>query len=270
MYCILKQNQCISLWFVLLLCFGGFVATGWADTIIAMEYYIDHDPGQGLASSLPPVDGAYDSPLETGEVTIDTTGLKPGPHMVYVRAQKSSGAWGTFPPVLLYINQRTAVIDVEYYIDEDPGLGNGIPLEPVDGWLDYTNEAITATVPIEGLKPGEHTLYIRARNSADIWGPSRSVSFEVLRPITVAGAECGFGRATDMQPMLGTYPMQAEDFAFDSTQETVIKRGIPAPISEGNYRMFIRARDDRNVWSPWFYTDVDVTLSTLASLTKFY
>ena len=234
---------------------GLFASIGSGETIAAMEYYVDYDPGVGNATPIPPGDGSYDSAYETGEVSLDTTGLEPGPHLVYVRARKSNGAWGSYPPVLLYIYQRTAVVEAEYYIDTDPGLGKGMPLEPVDGWFDYINEMITTTIPIQGLAFGKHTLYVRAKNSADIWGPSRAISFEVLRPITVSVVECGLGKSTDIQPTFGTYPMQADDFVFDSTTEDVVKRGILAPSNEGDYRAFIRAKDDRNVWGPWFYAD---------------
>jgi hypothetical protein len=242
---------------------GLFASVGLGDTITAMEFYVDYDPGVGKATPIPPIDGYYDSAYETGEINLDTTGLEPGPHLVYVRACKSNGAWGTYPPVLLYIYQRTAVVEAEYYIDTDPGLGMGTSLEPVDGWFDYISEMITATVPIEGLSFGKHTLYTRAKSSEGVWGPSRAISFEVLRPITVSAAECGFGKSTDTQPTFGTYPMQADDFVFDSTEETVVKRGILAPANEGDFRAFVRARDDRDVWGPWFFTDVLISPDAL-------
>jgi len=248
---------------VIFLSFGLFASTGLGETIAAMEYYVDYDPGVGKATPIPPVDGSYDSAYETGQISLDTTGLEPGPHLVYVRACKSNGAWGTYPPVLLYIYQRTAVVEAEYYIDKDPGFGMGILLEPIDGWFDYISEMITTTVPIEGLSFGKHTLYVRAKSSAGIWGPSRAISFEVLRPITVSAAECGFGKPTDIQPTFGTYPMQADDFVFDSTKEDVVKRGVLAPSNEGDYRAFVRAKDDRDVWGPWFYTDILIGLDAL-------
>jgi len=248
---------------VTFLSLGLFASVGLGETITAMEYYVDYDPGVGNATPIPSADGSYDSAYETGEVSLDTTGMEPGPHLVYVRACKSNGVWGTYPPVLLYIYQRTAVVDAEYYIDADPGFGMGISLEPVDGWFDYINEMITTTIPIEGLSFGKHTLYVRAKNSAGIWGGSRAIFFEVLRPITVSSAECGFGKSTDIQPTFGTFPMQADDFVFDSTEEDVVKRGVLAPTNEGDYRVFVRAKDDRDVWGAWFYTDLLISLDAL-------
>ncbi len=248
---------------VMSLSFGFFASAGRGDTITAMEFYVDYDPGVGNATPIPSIDGSYDSAYETGEVSLDTTGLEPGPHLVYVRARKSNGVWGTYPPVLLYIYQRTAVVDAEYYIDSDPGLGKGISLESVDGWFDYINEMITTTIPIEGLSLGKHTIYVRAKSSAGVWGAPRAISFQILRPITVSAAECGFGKSTDTQPTFGKYPMQADDFVFDTTEEAVVKRGVLAPANEGDYRAFVRAKDDRDIWGPWFYTDVLISLDGL-------
>lgn len=236
--------------------FCGHAALG--DTILAMEYYVDVDPGAGQAVPIPPLDGAYDSPYETGQVAVDTTLLAPGPHMVYVRARSSNGVWGTYPPVLLYVYQRMPVVGAEYFIDADPGVGKGTPLEPVDGWFDYLHERIVATVPMVGLTPGNHTLYVRAMNSEGIWGRARAVRFRVQRGVTVAAAECGFGKATDTAPTFGTYTMQAEDFTFNSTVESVIKRGVPCPATAGPYRAFVRAKNDRDMWGPWAHTDLSV------------
>jgi len=231
-----------------------------SDTISAMEYYVDTDPGQGNATPMPPVDGSYDGTRETGQVTLDTTGLKPGPHMVYVRAKRSGGVWGTCPPVLLYVYQRTAVIEAEYYIDSDPGEGNGTALQARDGWFDFIHEAVTATVPINGLSYGNHTLHVRAKNSAGIWGPSHAIPFEVLPPVTVAAAECGLGTSTDTEPTLGTWPMQADDFVFDATVESIVKRGVPLPSEAGDYRVFVRAKNGRDMWGSWAFADFTIAV----------
>jgi len=47
-----------------------------AATVTAMEYYIETDPGKGLATPVPPLDGACDSTGETGQVSVATSSLK--------------------------------------------------------------------------------------------------------------------------------------------------------------------------------------------------
>lgn len=230
-----------------------------AGTIVTMEYYVDSDPGRGKGIPLPPIDGAYDSRIETGQVTLDTTGLKPGPHLVHVRALGSNGIWGTYPPLLVYVYQRTGVIAAEYFLDTEPGLGRGTPLEPVDGNLGYLTEAITVQIPISGLARGGHTLYVRAKNSAGIWGTARALPFEVLSAINVAGAEYGFGGTGDVQPSGSTAPLEPADFSFDSPFEELVKFAVTAPTKIGTQRVFVRAKNSAGVWGNWVFADFRVT-----------
>lgn len=229
-----------------------------ADTVTAMEYYIDTDPGVGSGTPMSAQDGSYNSTTETGVASVSTTGLKIGPHMVYVRARKSNGVWGTFPPQLLYVYQRTGVEEAEYYIDTDPGQGNGIPLSAVDGWFDWIDERITVAVSASGLSVGDHVLYVRAKNTAGLWGTVRAMPFEVVAPVTVSAAECGVGGSSDTQPTMGTFAMQPVDFSWGSTSEDVRKNGVTAPTPEGTYRAFVRAKNDRDMWGPWNYTTFEV------------
>lgn len=219
--------------------------------ITAMEYYIDVDPGEGNATNIPAVGGAYGSTQVTGQVTLNTTGFKPGPHQVYIRAKNSSNIWGTYPPQLLYVYEHTSVQRVECYIDWVPDPGNGTALQAVDGVFDSSSEAIKGSIPVSGLSVGSYTLYLRAQNTANIWGPARALQFEVLPAVTVSAAECGFGGATDTNPTMGTYSMQAQDGMFNQTVESVVANGVPAPSQSGTYRVFVRAMNNWNMPGPW-------------------
>jgi hypothetical protein len=241
-------------------CVGLTALPAAAETVItAMEYYIDTDPGAGNATPIPPLDGSYNSVQETGRVTLNTTGLKPGPHQVYVRAKNSNNVWGTYPPQLLNVYQRTYVKRVEYYIDSDPGLGNGTPLQAVDGAFDSITEAIKGSISTSGLSVGVHTLYVRAQNAPGTWGTTTSLRLEVLPLVKVIAAECAFGLPTDTVPTIMTmgapWAMQA---GFTGTVENVVCNAAPAPSPDGTYRAFVRAKNDRNMWGPWSYTSFKV------------
>ena len=230
-----------------------------AATITAMEYYIDTDPGRGSGTSIPSIDGSYNSTVETGQVAVATSSLKVGPHMVYVRAKSSTGVWGTFPPMLLYVYDRPTVAAAEYYIDTDPGIGNATSLQAVDGVMGSVQELITATtVPIGGLAMGTHTLYIRARNSRGLWGPTRAIPFEVQRTLFIAGADCGLGGLGDTAPTGTIYAMDAVNNPFDSVVEDVVKAGVKAATQVGTYRAFVRTRDSLSLTSAWSYAEFRV------------
>jgi hypothetical protein len=256
-----KQKYILALALVVLMV-GAFSSPVNAQTkVVSMEYYIDSDPGQGMGIPIPAADGSYDSSEETGEIGVNTTGWLPGAHMVYVRALSSTGVWGTFPMKLLYINDpQTQSIDrVEYFFDVDPGLGNGIPMTAVDGNIDGNSERMIARdVDISGLVQGDHILYVRAKDKAGIWGPERSIPFEVLPPITVKSVEIGLGKNDDTEPSDQKSFMQPIDGKNDSPVEELIVT-LNAPMQAGTHSIFIRAMNNELTWSEWQSFVLNVT-----------
>lgn len=61
---------------------------------------------------------------------------------------------------------QTQVTALEYFINSDPGVGNGTGI-PVTGSV-VVVESIT--IDLSELEPGFHTLYMRARNADGVWG----------------------------------------------------------------------------------------------------
>jgi len=65
--------------------------------IAAVRMFLDRPPwrpGPPAAIPLDPADGAFDSPEEVATGSLDTTGLAPGRHILYVEARDGSGSWG--------------------------------------------------------------------------------------------------------------------------------------------------------------------------------
>lgn len=60
----------------------------------------------------------------------------------------------------------------EYYLDTPPWVmgSAGLPLEVGDGRFDEGLEALQTTIDISTLSQGQHTLYVRAKDSANNWG----------------------------------------------------------------------------------------------------
>ncbi|MDX1629936.1 MAG: hypothetical protein R3345_14610, partial [Fulvivirga sp.] len=141
------------------------------EDIVAMEYYIDDDPGQGLGTPISITQG------QTVDInfTIPTSsmGLANGPHVLVIRAQQVTGEWGLYESRLFYIQEETpadpppADIDLlEYFIDEDPGQGSGTSVGVATG----ASVDISQLVPTGALTEGFHTINYRARNTDGLWG----------------------------------------------------------------------------------------------------
>lgn len=78
--------------------------------IVAGRYSIDNPswiPGTQLYS-LTAADGAFDSSIETLQAIIDTTGLAPGRHTIFVESQDANGSWGVASAVFLDVVEPPA------------------------------------------------------------------------------------------------------------------------------------------------------------------
>lgn len=73
--------------------------------IAAAEYTIDTPPWDAAAAPQPlaAADGSFNASTEALTGTVNTSGLAPGRHIVYVRARDAAGAWGPVSAVFLNI-----------------------------------------------------------------------------------------------------------------------------------------------------------------------
>lgn len=125
--------------------------------IVKAEYFIDADPGFGFGTNIP-LTAATD--IAGLAATINTGLLTAGAHRLYLRTLNAEGAWALissrqfvvdFDP--LYPTAPAAVQNItqaEYFIDADPGFGNG------------TNIPLTAATDIAGLSAGINTNLLTA------------------------------------------------------------------------------------------------------------
>lgn len=146
-----------------------------AAAIVAAEYYLNGDPGPGNGV---PISGFTPSQkvslaLDLPVATIAT--LPQGMHVITVRFQDEEGDWSvayaryflredlTVPPT------STPMTAAEYYIDTDPGPGNGTPVPlPTNKW----SHGFVIDVPpsvIASLSSGFHWITGRVRNSNGNW-----------------------------------------------------------------------------------------------------
>ena len=146
-----------------------------AAAVVAAEYYINVDPGPGNGV---PITGF--TPGETVSLALDLpvatlAALAHGMHLVTVRFQDEEGDWSvaftrnflredlTSPPA------STPLAAAEYYIDTDPGPGNGIPITlPPSKW-DHKFVIDVPPATIAALSPGFHWITGRVKNANGDW-----------------------------------------------------------------------------------------------------
>ena len=216
--------------------------------ILNVEYFIDQDPGFGQGVSVPVSAGAD----IIADFAVDLSGVEEGVHTLYVRAMDAGGIW-SLAQARPFFKQRVGGLDprphvaaMEYYIDQDPGFGQGVSV-PVSTGADIIADF---AVDLSGVEEGVHTLYVRAMDAGGIWSLAQARPFFKQR---VGGL--------DPRPHIA-----AIDYFFidkedgTRTQTFTYADFTPAPDLEadfsmdlagldGEYDLFVYARDEKNARS---------------------
>ena len=154
--------------------------------IAGAEYFIDTDPGEGSGVAVDAADGQFDSAEEQLALDdIDVSALPPGQHQLYLRVRDSQDRWGVIREVPFEIYTPVTIAGAEYFIDTDPGPGNGIALDPADGSFDSSEESVDLSgIDTSALSEGIHTLSVRFMDQFGRWGSAQSQYFETGDPST--------------------------------------------------------------------------------------
>jgi hypothetical protein len=141
-----------------------------------IEYFIDIDPGFGLATPVP-----VSSPgnIITLDFTANIESLLEGFHFLNIRARDELGKWGLPVQRIFYVfkdisTEKSKIIGIEYFIDTDPGFGNGTAVSLASSGNDLT---VTFVVKVAALTDGDHILYVRSKDALNRWGHMYSQGF---------------------------------------------------------------------------------------------
>ena len=209
-----------------------------------LEYFIDVDPGVGSGNQLNLLDDI--NSIETYDIALDT--FRPGVHVLYVRGKDSADQWSFTQRKLFYIRpdvtlENRILTDLEYFIDLDPGVGNGLQLE----LLDDINSIGTYDISIDTFNSGVHVLYVRGKDSADQWSFTQRKLFYIrpdVRPENRILADLEYFIDTD--PGFGN---GIQVTLNNDTNSTVVFDLNLNSISPGMHTFYVRAMDTANIWS---------------------
>jgi hypothetical protein len=163
--------------------------------MVRAEYFIDEDPGHGLGKQVNFTPATSINSASFNIALLDT--LADGIHRLTIRTQDNSGKWSV-SIVRQFVKETlvdpTTLQRVEFFVDTDPGFGNGtnIPL-PVGGSpaggtnppAGVTEATLSAQPSMSGLASGTHRLYTRVMNSKGKWGVVGVSTFQVCNlPVT--------------------------------------------------------------------------------------
>jgi hypothetical protein len=151
-----------------------FVKLALAVNINRVEYFLDTDPGYGNGVSVPFTPGTSLTDLA---FNVPLTSISDGLHTLYVRVRDANNKWSIVQNrTFVKIPAAPNITQIEYYVDTDPGLGNGtsVPFTPAPVLTD-----LNFSINVSTLSNGNHKLYVRVKNALGRWSTTLNQDFSV-------------------------------------------------------------------------------------------
>ena len=219
-----------------------------AQDILYAEYFWDDDPGYGKGIALELTPGQA---FDFDQLKLSTYKLDPGAHTIGFRARGTTG-WG--PTVInnvevMEYNDAQEIVYAEYFWDEDPGFGQGTPLQMTRDQMLHFDHLSLGT---EGLDPGDHVLAFRTRGTTG-WGPTVA-RIVLVKPDRVPQQVTYAEYFLDDDPGYG----QATPIALTPGKELTIS-DIELPTDQ-DYHLFGFRTLATTGWSPTMLISVDADI----------
>ena len=152
------------------------VGTVESNEVSLLEYFWDEDPGVGKGKVISVPEGQQGKPFA---IDLNTTDLSGGVHKLGLRA-KAGTNWSQTETRFFLIDTEGLVTRIEYFWDEeDPGIGNAIPLEVKPA---HEIKITDLVLPLTGLSYEYHTLNIRAMSESDVWTETQRIAVKNVNP----------------------------------------------------------------------------------------
>jgi len=218
-----------------------------AQTITRAEYFIDTDPGQGSATTLTV---AAPSNAINFNFNVPTTSLPVGFHLLGFRIRSSENTWSHAQLKPFYIVPASAfsnavnVTQGEYFLDADPGKGNGTSFSVTAA------PAASLALPIStsSLTPGFHTISFRLRDNLSKWSHSQAQTFYIVPPASFNEATVLIGA----EYFIDTDPGVGKGIVLPITSGNPQNNTFAVPLTNVNpgfHKIGFRYRDNNKKWS---------------------
>lgn len=143
---------------------------------LTLEWFIGLDPGVGNGHMEEATQGK-------NLIALPTEGFDPGAHLLSFRIHDNDGKVSPTYTRAIYVSEQIQMSVGEYYIDSDPGAGNGtrVPF--------WTEHRFVTSIPTDNLTDGSHQLNVRVYDNTigrwiDTWsGPFTVVAFGAIQTV---------------------------------------------------------------------------------------
>ena len=214
-----------------------------------VEYFIDDDPGYGMAATI--------TNLKVGDhaMTFDLTPFKDGAHVLYVRSQDETGKWSTTMSRPLFIDRYQDIVYVEYFYDgNDPGKGKATSVPLPEGYKGHLT--LDLSLDVTGLALGEHQLSVRALDFYDQWTDVMTRSFTIVekkdpdKPDDPVNPPIEEGDLARLEYFFDTDPGYGKAYMLSNPtngeKQYVLSMN---DVAAGAHVLNLRAQDEQGKWS---------------------
>jgi len=229
--------------------------------IVDIEYYFDTDPGYGMGTAISLTELPDIMDLNS---IVSVASLSTGIHHLFVRSKNSSGKWSLDYQKAFFYRLPDIVENIqklEYYIGDDPGLGNGIDIAvpSVNAVPDVMD--LQHLIDINSLAAGVQRISIRSQNDLDVWSHTyiqpiyvnKNVNGNMVKAEYFIDTDPGYGMALEVT---FTPTLDKSDHVF------------PIDVSGldfGIYQLHVRYMSENNMWTldeitPFYFKDGQIYL----------
>jgi hypothetical protein len=152
----------------------------------------------------------------------------------------------------------TNLVKLEYFIDNDPGAGNGIPVSLAAS--SHVN-LFSFNASLSGVANGFHRIYLRSMDAGGKWSHAHNAFFDNFVVPAYAIAPAAAGSITEAEFFIDTDPGPGNGNKIIVTPgQDIIDELIAVNISglpSGVHRLYIRSKDAHEKWSLTYFALFD-------------
>lgn len=243
---------------------SGTSFTVTSPNLIAAEYFFNTDPGPGNGT---PISITAGTTIDISDLNIPTASLPIGWHLLCVRAKDANNVWGFYECRRIYVRETPPIIPVppiepitaiEFFYNTDNGPGTGTAIPAASGnTVDLTNINFASTLPT-----GWHTVSVRAKNNANVWGfyESRKIYVRELPPPPPPGPSpiVAFEFFVDTDPGVGQSTLNFTQAPASLVDLVDYPLNI-GTVAMGAHKIGLRAKNQNGDWSMTETRDFTIT-----------
>lgn len=223
----------------------GF-GSGSSETITQVEYFYDSlktDKSNLIAVNVNP-DGFNNIALPLN------VNLSQGVHTITVRAKDNTGKFSLFHTrpflVLGFGSAPTAISKIEYFLDADPGFGNGTQVP----YSASSNNVAQISLDLGSVSAGVHTVFVRVQDNGGRWSLTHVRPFVVMPNLGGSAGSIARIEYFINQPDPGQGQASSVSFSpVGGSDVTALFDANLAGLGNGTHRLYARAQDNAGSWS---------------------